>query len=158
VRYFVALLALFEVACWGAGDPYLEDGLDCSTMPCEDRLDIKITRFDKDAFPTGGYTFTLTPIADSPIEVACSVENDAELDCDSASNLPELSLNGSSTEFTVRFSFAPSSIDIEVYFEDQFLGEATLSPDYMTVMPNGPECDPICFQASVSMEVSAPQV
>ncbi|MCP4603186.1 MAG: hypothetical protein GY847_22175 [Proteobacteria bacterium] len=145
-----ALLGL--EACW-TGDELLDD---CTLIGCENRLDVAISRRDGEAFPQGTYTVTFTPSGESPIQVTCSFEADRLSDCKGDTHTLELTGDDSEAEFVARIGFAPTTVIVTVELGEQRLGEQTISPDYHVAMPNGPECDPICFQATVSMEVSAP--
>lgn len=41
----------------------------------------------------------------------------------------------------------PSQVVLRVLHDGQLIGEANYEPSYQTIMPNGPECGPICNTA-----------
>ncbi len=149
------LTVFFLTGCWrGNMDNSLVPF--CTEMGCHDRLDISIIRRDGDAFISGNYTFILTPKGGDTIEVTCTLTGDSLDDCQGDVGMMQVFTSDSVHELGVRLDFAPSRIVAQVDFFEQSLDTQTINPDYTTLTPNGPECEPICFQAAVSMEVSSP--
>ncbi|MCP4675275.1 MAG: hypothetical protein GY854_07175 [Deltaproteobacteria bacterium] len=151
----VVLAVFFLAGCWpGNTDDILST--DCQEMGCFDRLDISIARRDGDVFPSGNYTFILAPQGGDTIEVPCTLTDKSLDDCQGDVGAVEVLSRDSAGELGVRLDFAPSSIVVQLKYEDQSFDTQTISPNYTTLTPNGPECDPVCFQATVSIEVSSP--
>ncbi len=152
---FIPILFLGLTGCWQDDSGLVSNPLGCTEIGCENRLDVIFESQDREPYPPGTYTFTLTPQGEAPLIVTCSIDRDQDLACNGDTHV--LSVVAADTEFTVRFLEAPSTITASLLFEQQRLGEKNLSPDYYMVTPNGPECDPICFQATVSFEVICPE-
>jgi hypothetical protein len=153
---FFLLCSLLWTACWpGAGSGLVGS---CTEMGCSDTLVIDIERRDTEPYVEGSYSFTLSPAGESTLIVDCTLDNqDGPLTCSANSVLIETKINGFGDTFTIRISEAPQSILVTVEFGTQLLGEETLSPEYGIFTPNGVECEPMCFQGSTTIRVSAPQ-
>lgn len=53
----------------------------------------------------------------------------------------------------LRFPDAPAELEILVKKDKKLIGEGKLKPTYKTAQPNGPDCDPICNQASETIRI-----
>ncbi len=142
----VVLLGLS--ACWPETESELSE-----EMMCKDRLDVVIEHRDGDAFTPGAYTIAFTPSGESAIQVTCTLIDNQLDGCKGNTGDLELMVKDSATRFVARIDFSPSSLTVAVEHEEQLLDRQTISPKYHMETPNGPERDPICFQASVSMEL-----
>ncbi len=142
-------------ACWQDDGGLSSNPLGCTEIGCLNRLDVIFESQDSETFPPGTYTFTLTPKGEDPFVVACLMGSDRNLDCSGDTTVMEV--KAAAREFNIRLSFAPISITVALVFEQQTLGEKNLSPNYYLVTPNGPECAPICYQATIAIEVICPQ-
>jgi hypothetical protein len=53
---------------------------------------------------------------------------------------------------SIRLEHFPSELTVEITRQGAPLVAQTLRPQYRTVRPNGPDCEPVCRQASLPLE------
>jgi hypothetical protein len=151
------LLAALLSGCWTEDGVPLDDGFgSCTEMGCDDRLEVEIRRADGDAFVPGAYDFEVRTSGGGEHLLSCVLEAGGLGDCEGDVGIVSPALLSSFHAFTLEMLAAPTTLTVRVELEGEPLGEEQLTPDYTMVTPNGPDCDPICFQASVSIEVGAP--
>ena len=151
----IPCLFLSLAGCWQDDSGLGSNPLGCTEIGCDDRLDVIFESQDAQTFPAGTYTFTLTPNGESPLVATCSFDRHQDLACSGDTHV--LTVLAADREFSIRLLEAPATVTASLVFEQQRLGEKMLSPDYSMVTPNGPQCEPICFQATVAFEVICPE-
>jgi hypothetical protein len=114
----------------------------CDLVGCTDGLEIRAV--SNEPLPAGRYDVTLTLGSQSGSCTAFVPSSAGSTTCDAA--LP-VSLYATATEFVIGVHSDPSVVAVRVDHEDQTAGEAEFEPDYRTVHPNGPNCEPTCHIA-----------
>ncbi len=152
----IALLSvsLLCLQCFPANGEWPTDEFGCTEIGCSDRLEITIERMDGESFASGSYSFVFTPSGSSTITLQCTLSAGGEVDCSGDTGNVQLEAQGGAEQFVATLHFAPQSVDVEVEHDGILLGAEMLYPEYTIVTPNGPNCDPMCLQASVVVEVS----
>ena len=114
----------------------------CDMVGCTDGLEIRAV--SNEPLPDGRYDIALTLGSQSGSCIAFVPTSAGGTICDAS--LP-VSLHATATAFTIRVHADPSVVTVRVDHEQQSVGEADFEPDYRTVQPNGPSCEPTCHIA-----------
>lgn len=131
----------------------------CTEIGCQDGLIVRVTPME--AWPHGEYRF--------------DIEVDGEaISCTGSLPLPECGTSGHTCDGTglvltesgcaldpsqhafgdIMFSSTPSSVSIDVELDEQAVGSGSWTPEYQTVQPNGPDCEPTCTNAAVDLPLT----
>jgi hypothetical protein len=122
-------------------------------MDCEDTLELSATRRDGEPFIPGNYRVTTSLPNGKELLQTCNLNEKDNLQCQGDARL---TVEMKTPQLIIRLSAAPTTITIQIRYEENTLGTETVSPDYYIVNPSDPNCDTVCFQASQSIEVAAP--
>jgi hypothetical protein len=131
----------------------------CTEIGCQDGLLIRVT--PTEAWPHGAYTFTVeadaktTTCTGSLPLPACGTPG---LTCDG----PGVTIGESGCALDpaqhafadIMFEATPTSVTVGVDLDGRTIASQTFTPEYQTVQPNGPGCDPICTNASVELPLT----
>jgi hypothetical protein len=131
----------------------------CTEIGCQDGLLVRVT--PTSAWPSGEYTFTIE--ADSGTTVctgslplpACETR---AISCDG--NDVQVTESGCALEPSqhafgdLMFTSAPASLTVTVTRDGQQVGSRSWTPEYQTVQPNGPGCEPTCTNATVELALT----
>ena len=73
----------------------------------------------------------------------------------STSTCPEATFDTARVDpvFSIPVSGTPMSVDYVVRVADEEVASGTVTPEYETVRPNGPDCEPVCQQATARVAV-----
>ncbi len=141
----IALLTLVLVGCPD------EEGLDCTSMGCVDGLEVF---FSRAGYEPGVYTVDID-LHGELIHCQATIPLDSDASDGCTDPRASLFLSGSMldvSEQSVDGFFLDSSdasaVAVTVSLDDAQIGYAAFEPDYQTLQPNGPECEPTCSYAS----------
>ncbi len=145
------LLATLLTAC-GNG---LETDRACTTMGCSNGFAVSL---QTDAWSAGAYQIAI--VAENRTIVCTAVlplpKTGPQSTCDAA----DVTLGTSGSElqpseqslYEVRFSDTyPKTVTITVSRDSTKLAEQSFTPEYATLQPNGPDCEPTCKYASATL-------
>lgn len=150
-------LLLIIPACWTGDNIFDDQGMDCTDMGCEDQLKLSFQRRDGKPFVAGDYTISIAFGAQKPLTCQCTLSPDMALGhCTGDTQEIETDLVSGGREISATIYWAPTTITASLGFNGTPIGDQVVSPDYQIVTPNGPDCEPLCFQASIDVEVSNP--
>lgn len=135
------LLALPAIAasCDGVGTA-------CTEIGCDDGITLTVS--PASGLIAGVYSVSVSGTGES---TSCSltVDNAAQV-TDTTCDL----IDNTAGSFTVVLHSSPETLTITIDRDGTELGKEDITPSYTTVQPNGPECEPTCHQADVSMQVA----
>lgn len=136
-------------------DDVLNEEQACTQAGCLDGF--RVTALAAEELPAGSYEVqvtlddTLVTCAHSAADVSSwqsspcsspSVRSDVVIHSDGSAT------SDSENAFGIQIARAASVVLVRVLHEGQQIGAATFRPTYQTVMPNGPECGPVCQSAA----------
>ncbi|NUP08593.1 MAG: hypothetical protein HOW73_21300 [Polyangiaceae bacterium] len=126
----------------------------CTKMGCMDGLTIDIDP-GKGGTPKGSYTIEVD--ADGK-KATCQIklpyqgcERGPATKCsgDVKVEVMESGCDKPAKEHTfgpLKFMSAPATVKVVIKKDNKPFAESTVTPDYKTLQPNGPDCDPVCKQ------------
>jgi len=151
------LLGLFlfiaTTACWTDGEFPEDTPLGCGAAICSDRLDIFLNNTDGVDFPAGEYDWELEFNQVSTEHLQCRLIAGKDYSCSGSEHLSTMHRVERDT-FKLSLSFAPARFQLRLKFNDTWTYDQSVTPKYHMVTPNGPECEPICFQATKYVEIN----
>jgi hypothetical protein len=147
------IFLLGVVGCWAEEEQVGEDFFACTEMGCENRLSIVIEHRDREPFSPGVYTVEATPTGGDQLKSVCVLEEAGTLACRGDAGIV-VDLSAGNGTFQVHLNGAPAGVTAALKLDESRLGEEAFTPDYTIVTPNGTDCEPICFQATVAMELA----
>ena len=133
----------------------------CTEIGCQDGLLIRVT--PTSGWPAGQYVIT-TQVDDATIVCTGTLPLPA---C----GTPGLTCDGEGVQVTesgcalgpeehafgdVMLATQPESVSLTIERDGTQVADGSWTPDYETVQPNGPECEPTCTFAAVELAVSFP--
>lgn len=134
----------------------------CTEMGCLDGLRIELK---SDAWPDGVYRFEVEADGASIVcqgSLPLPACGTAAITCDQGGVIVGESgcaLPPAQHSFSeLIFEGAPERVSLNVEHEGAIRVTHEVQPEYRTVTPNGPDCEPTCTQASLVLEISAPVV
>jgi hypothetical protein len=157
----VVLCALGCTAKSGAGDEMSTptSGEACTDIGCMDGLLIQVTPIE--AWPHGDYLFSIehdgtTTTCEGSLPLpACETR---AISCDGSEPLITESgcaLDPAAHAFgDIMFTTTPAAVTVEVSIDGETVGTGSFDPEYQTIQPNGPGCEPICTTAAVDLALS----
>lgn len=134
----------------GCGDLF-EDERSCTLVACNDGF--SITALASEGLPDGGYEIQLrlddtAVVCTHPQLVGAPRQSGT---CNAANVRSSIAIHnggapgtGGANAFLIGIVDAPSLVEVRVLHDGDLVGEASYEPTYQTIMPNGPECGPIC--------------
>lgn len=146
---FAVVLALLQ-AC---GD--LVEEKNCTAAGCIDGF--LITAAANEELPASSYELQLTldgvlVTCTHPLLVAAPASNGT---CSSTAVRSQVVIHnggapgsGAANGFSIRILETPSRVLLRVLRDGALVAEQTYDPIYQTIMPNGPECGPVCEGAA----------
>lgn len=138
LKFGLGLASLFLLgAC--AGNP-LPEGPSCTLLGCEGGLNITIPVEVSQA-----YQLKLTAADKETITASCPGEGTSTLRCWPGEP-------GKAASVFVP-QYTPEELTIEITAADQVLTQ-TVKPSYKELKPNGPNCSPICTQATIELKAA----
>lgn len=147
----VAMAALF-----GCDGP---SSRSCTEIGCQDGLLVSVA--PAEAWPHGSYRFVVvhdgtTTICTGALPLpACETR---ALSCDGEG--VEIVESGCALEASqhafgdIRLSSTPASITVTVERDGQPIASQSWTPEYKTLQPNGPGCEPTCTSATVELQLA----
>lgn len=132
-------------------------GVECGQDVCANFLAVEVIRADNESFFDGFYGFEVATSDGSQYSLECSFAGyGATLDC-SYGDLSMLGalMDGGSQSIAITFLDTPATATFTVTYNDWAIGERTFTPQYEEILPNGPECEPVCYQAEETMAVES---
>jgi hypothetical protein len=146
----VLFLPLLLSACFEA------EGVDCTEIGCIDGLEVFFTGADPGP---GVYTVDIDLHGELiHCQATIPLETDASDGCDDGRVYLMLSGSALDTDQQSVDGFFLDSTDtgavaVTVSHEGAQVGYAAFEPDYQTLQPNGPECEPTCSYATREIEL-----
>ncbi|MCB9610043.1 MAG: hypothetical protein H6716_25885 [Polyangiaceae bacterium] len=120
----------------------------CSLIGCEDALQI---RLDALRWGAGEYTFKFD-VDGASSECNASVPWACSQDCAAPGIAFYGCTEGKAIE-GVRISGSPKRVSLTIQRDGTSVANKVFEPDYQHVQPNGPQCEPICHQATENLSV-----
>lgn len=150
----VAMHVSLTAGCWSEDDelPYSED--ECTEIGCVDMLVVEIRFMDQGSFEEGYYDFTFSSPGTADVVVHCALR-DGEVDCSGDTDLIQMEVLDSSSGLVATVFEARESFAVRIELDGRLLGDRVFHPKYQIVTPNGPDCEPTCFQTTVAMDIAA---
>ncbi|MCC6646003.1 MAG: hypothetical protein IT374_10585 [Polyangiaceae bacterium] len=150
----LSMVALLT-ACSASSMP--SEGRSCTAIGCVDGFSVTVT--SSGAWPAGEYVVKV--VADG-VTTTCSATLPLTQSSTSVCSGPgvQVGLSGSllpasqQSISTVSLSSTPKAVAIEITRDGASIGARTYAPSYVTSRPNGPECEPICTNASDTLAVA----
>jgi len=140
-----ALLSLLLVGCPD------DELLDCTGLGCVDGMEVF---FSRDVYEPGIYTVEID-LHGELIHCQATIPLDSDASDGCTDGRVSLFLSGSMldvSEQSIDGFFLDSTdtgaVAVTVSLDDAQIGYAAFEPDYQTLQPNGPECEPTCIYAS----------
>jgi len=140
-----ALLSLLLAGCPG------EELLDCTGIGCVDGLEVF---FSRASYEPGVYTVDID-LHGELIHCQATIPLDSDTSDGCTDARVSLFLSGSMLEVSEQSidgffldSADTGAVAVTVSLDDAQIGYAAFEPDYQTLQPNGPECEPTCTYAS----------
>ncbi len=148
---FTSSLAVCVVGCMFGGDTFPDDP-ECTEIGCDDSLMVTIEPSDDEPFPDGEYRFSLVPPSGQGLAVSCALL-ELQLECTGGADILTVELNEIATRFTLRLraDWWLNGLNARVELDGQALADRPLEITSQVVTPNGPECEPTCFQGSAEL-------
>lgn len=137
-----ALIALPAVAasCDGLGTA-------CTEIGCDDGITLTVT--SASGLTAGVYSISIA-ISGQGESASCTVTvNSAAQVTDTTCDL----VDNTASSFTVVLHTAPETLTLTLDRDGTELGKQDFMPAYKAFQPNGPDCEPTCFQADASMQI-----
>jgi hypothetical protein len=134
------------------------DTLDCTAAGCIDGLSITLSRSSAsqevaNPLPAGAYEIELS-LDDTLIRCHRSIPEELPLDCNTVPIIVERLVSmssGMTLGFNVEVRQTPRVVNALVRYQGSMLAQATFSPEYRKIAPNGEACGPICHSAPREM-------
>lgn len=146
---FCAVQVLF-ISCWSEGE-FTEDSLPgCGFASCSDRLNIYLHNTDGKDFPEGQYSWELELSAGHLERARCDLSKVNGYSCDGSGVLSAMDQEKDGS-FHLSMNSSPPRFRLSLQYNDIWIYGQSVAPDYYLVTPNGPDCDPICFQATTHL-------
>jgi hypothetical protein len=133
----------------------------CTEIGCVDGLQLELA--PSEGWPAGHYIFSIeadgamqTCTGDLPLPPC---QNGSALSCQGAS-LASIGESGcalapSAHGFAnIGFQSMPMHVVVRIERDGMAIADRDLSPTYVTSQPNGPDCEPICHNASAQVAVT----
>lgn len=123
----------------------------CSLIGCEDSLQI---RLDAQRWEAGNYTFQFDVDGEAS-ECSGSVPWVCSQDC-ATTGIAFYGCTqeaGGSTFEGIRISGSPKRVSLTIQRDGATVASKVFEPEYRHVQPNGPQCEPICHQATENLSV-----
>jgi hypothetical protein len=133
-------------------------GGECTAIGCVDGLSIALVA--PGGWTPGSYVFTI--VADGATQTCKGALplpscNTPGLRCDNTlATIGESGCALPSAEHSfadLRFASGPAKVKVHIERDGSTLADDALEPTYQTSQPNGPNCGPICRQASASISL-----
>ncbi len=147
--------ALLALPLLLTGCPPIDEG-DCTSMGCVDGLEVFFVR---DAYEPGVYAVEID-LHGAVIHCQATIPLETDGNDGCTDDRAHLFLSGSeldTAEQSVDGFYLDSTdmgaIAVTVSLDDAQLGYAAFEPDYQTLQPNGPECDPTCLYATREIQL-----
>ncbi len=147
------MLLSLVLACTSGSDSIGGGGDACTEMGCIDGLTVQ---FVPALTAKGTYVFDVTVDGTAYSCEATLPLGDSSTVCGSG-NVVSIFLSGSELDPTdqslpgLHVEGTPKSVQLQVHRDDTVVAGANLSPEYQTLQPNGPECEPTCHSAAVDV-------
>lgn len=139
LRRTLALLLLpCFVACGDDGG-----GRFCTEIGCTDGLTLRLLA-PETGFADGSYVAAVT-LGDDTSTCTWEVSGAVSGECETTVF--------TSTEIALTFMSTPAEVSLELTRDGSTVVTQALTPDYDTVQPNGPDCEPTCRQAVIPIEL-----
>lgn len=143
-------------ACSASSQPRVE-GHECTAIGCADGFFVTIT--SASAWPAGAYVVTV--VADGAT-TTCAATFPLTASSTPACSGPgvQVGLSGSllpaaqQSIASVTLMTTPKAVSIDVARDGASIGGRSYTPTYKTSRPNGPDCEPVCTNASDTLAVS----
>ncbi len=163
------LVFVFALVTMGAGPCDLLDmgeteesdggSIECnsSEATCTDALIVEVIRADNMEFLTGAYAFDVVLPDESQLFVECYLAfTENGIEC-SAGNIDVLyaQLEEGGRTMWMFLLGAPEATMVTVKYNGFAIGQRTFTPSYEELFPNGPECEPMCYEAKETMAVES---
>lgn len=167
MRPRLALVLVLTTACasktdgGGNGDSTSPGPVGCTEIGCQDGLLVQVT--PSSGWPAGQYTYaielddqTITCTGTLPLPacgspgMTCDAEG-VQITESGCALPPEEQAFGD-----VNVPTQPTAVSITIQHDGTEVASGSWTPEYETLQPNGPECEPTCSFASVELAASFP--
>ncbi len=131
--------------------------VDCTVMGCANMLSIEVIRPDDMVFLSGAYRFEFHLPDESEYMLECYLNSvEVGFNC-SLGDTELIGVQVAQTGTTIYLTLlgAPEQVDVIVKYSDAIIGQRSFQPIYEEILPNGPECQPTCFQAEEALAVQS---
>lgn len=132
-----------------SGDPVDPTGNACTEIGCEDAISLALRDGE---FYDGNYQVSMFDGVTREQLFSCDFGVISETIDDADCNVYD-----DGEGFTVNLPIGGASVSIEVLRNGDLWGSLDANPEYSESQPNGPGCEPICTQASLTLDFDASQ-